>query len=104
MGKPRGNLAIVLMSGGMDSCVTAALAHRAGHELAALHICYGQRTEARELRAFHAVADFYGIAHRQVVEISYLRQIGGSALTDPNQSVQIGLPQRLQRNMVSRLG
>lgn len=84
MGKPAENLAIVLLSGGMDSCVTAALARQAGHTLAALHVRYGQRTEARELRAFHAVADFLGVAHRQVVDSSYLRQIGGSALTDPS--------------------
>lgn len=90
MGETAENLAIVLMSGGMDSCVTAALARQAGCRLAALHVRYGQRTEARELQAFHAVADFFGIAYRQVVEILYLRQIGGSALTDPSLPVPEG--------------
>jgi 7-cyano-7-deazaguanine synthase len=84
------NLAIVLMSGGMDSCVTAALARAAGHPLAALHVRYGQRIADRELRAFQAVADYYGIVHRLVVDLQHLRQIGGSALTDPTIAVPEG--------------
>src|SRR5947209_5272054 len=51
--------AVVLMSGGMDSCVTAAIA-RTSHQLAFLHAGYGQRTEQRERAAFHALADFFG--------------------------------------------
>ena len=74
-------LAVVLLSGGMDSCVTAGLAHRT-HELAALHVNYGQRTERREMRAFHEIADFYGVRHRLVVPMSHLSMIGGSSLTD----------------------
>ena len=73
--------AVVLMSGGMDSCVTAAIAAR-DYRLAALHASYGQLTEARERRAFDEIADFYGIGERLVVEQSYLGRIGGSALTD----------------------
>jgi 7-cyano-7-deazaguanine synthase len=74
----------------MDSCVTAALAQAAGHELAALHVRYGQRTEARELRAFHEVCDALGIDQRQVVGIGHLRAFGGSALTDPTVPVPEG--------------
>src|SRR5688572_18994323 len=73
--------AIVLMSGGMDSCVTAAIAARS-HDLAALHVSYGQRTEARERQAFQQIADFYGIGERLLIEQPYLGRIGGSALTD----------------------
>jgi 7-cyano-7-deazaguanine synthase len=78
--------AIVLVSGGMDSCVTAALAHAAGHRLRFLHLNYSQRTERRELKAFHDIADFYGVPsdHRMVVSIEYLARIGGSSLTDPH--------------------
>jgi 7-cyano-7-deazaguanine synthase len=76
------SLAIVVLSGGMDSCVTAALAKAAGHELAALHVSYGQRTAARERQAFEAVCDALDIRRRQVVDIGYLRAFGGSALTD----------------------
>jgi 7-cyano-7-deazaguanine synthase len=77
------SLAVVAMSGGMDSCVAAALAQREGHDLAALHVAYGQRTEAREQTAFHAVCDALGIARREIVSIAHLRAFGGSALTDP---------------------
>ncbi|HJW08670.1 MAG TPA: 7-cyano-7-deazaguanine synthase QueC [Holophagaceae bacterium] len=78
-------LAVVSLSGGLDSCVTAALAKAKGFELALLHADYGQRTEARERRAFEEIADFYGVpaAQRLVISFDNLRRIGGSALTDP---------------------
>jgi 7-cyano-7-deazaguanine synthase len=79
--------AVVLVSGGMDSCVTAAMARAAGHELAMLHASYGQRTARRERRAFQALADHYRVAERLVAELSYLAEIGGSALTDPRIAV-----------------
>jgi 7-cyano-7-deazaguanine synthase len=73
--------AVVLLSGGMDSCVTAAIANPT-HWLALLHASYGQRTERRERRAFDEIADFYGVRERLVVRLDSLTQIGGSALTD----------------------
>src|SRR3990170_2278104 len=66
----------------MDSCVTAAIAARECR-LAALHVSYGQLTQARERRAFEQISDYYGITERLVVDQSYLGRIGGSALTDP---------------------
>jgi 7-cyano-7-deazaguanine synthase len=69
------------MSGGMDSCVTTAIACR-DHEVFGLHANYGQRTEQRELEAFHGQADFFGIENRLVVDLDYFPQIGGSSLTD----------------------
>ena len=74
--------AVILVSGGMDSCVTAAMAKDDGYELCFLHLNYGQRTENRELKAFHNIADFYDVKDRLVVDISHLAQIGGSCLTD----------------------
>src|SRR6266567_9038365 len=73
--------AVVLLSGGMDSCVCAALATR-DHEAAAVHVSYGQRTEARELRAFTAICDRLGIRTRLAIRNEALKAIGGSALTD----------------------
>lgn len=73
--------AVVLLSGGIDSCVTAAIA-RETYELALLHASYGQRTERRERRAFDEIADFYSVRDRLVVRLDSLSQIGGSALTD----------------------
>lgn len=86
--------AVVLMSGGMDSCVTAAIA-RQTHALALLHASYGQRTERRERRAFDEIADFYSVSERLVVRLDHFAQIGGSALTDTRIAVpegEIGAP------------
>jgi len=74
-------LAVVLASGGMDSCVTTAVAAEEC-ELAMLHVSYGQRTERRELQAFHEIADFYRVSRRMAASIAHLAQIGGSSLTD----------------------
>ena len=78
--------AVVLLSGGMDSCVSTAIAReRHGNgNLALLHAGYGQRTQARERHAFEDIADFYGVRERLVVQLDHFRAIGGSALTDKN--------------------
>src|ERR1041385_3827883 len=76
------SLAICLVSGGMDSCVTAAIANEEDEELGLLHVSYGQRTEARERRAFEDLAYHYGVTKRLVASIEYLKAIGGSSLTD----------------------
>jgi 7-cyano-7-deazaguanine synthase len=73
--------AVVLLSGGMDSSVCAALAVR-DHDAAALHISYGQRTEERERDSFERICDRLEIHERLVVRNEALRLIGGSALTD----------------------
>ncbi|HKP71773.1 MAG TPA: 7-cyano-7-deazaguanine synthase QueC [Pyrinomonadaceae bacterium] len=75
-------LAVCLVSGGMDSCVTAAIAATENDELAFLHVSYGQRTEARERRAFEELADHYGVTKRLNASLDYLARIGGSSLTD----------------------
>jgi len=75
-------LAVCLVSGGMDSCVTAAVANEEAEALAFLHVSYGQRTEARERRAFEEIADHYNVKQRLVVSLDHLAQIGGSSLTD----------------------
>src|ERR1700751_3767898 len=78
--------AVVLLSGGMDSCVCAALAAR-DYDAAGVHISYGQRTEERERKAFLGVCDQLGIRDRLLVRNEALRAIGGSALTDPSIAV-----------------
>ena len=89
--KPR---AVVLLSGGMDSCVCATMAAREC-ETAALHVSYGQRTEERERQAFLAICERLGIRDKLVVRDEVFRAIGGSALTDeriavPEAQEQIG--------------
>ncbi|MBP7634877.1 7-cyano-7-deazaguanine synthase QueC [Candidatus Ozemobacteraceae bacterium] len=82
-GKP---LAVVVASGGMDSCVSAAIA-RQGYDLAMFHLNYGQLTETRELQAFREQAIFYNAKHILEVDAGHFRQIGGSALTDKTLAV-----------------
>ena len=76
------NIGIVLVSGGMDSLVTAAIAKKECDELHFLHVNYGQRTEVRELRSFRKMKDFFKPKSDLITDISYLTQIGGSSLTD----------------------
>jgi 7-cyano-7-deazaguanine synthase len=78
--------AVVLISGGMDSCVTAAIA-RQNYEIAALHASYGQPTERRELQSFQALADHFGSVERLAVKLNHFRLIGGSSLTDSNMPI-----------------
>jgi len=73
--------AVVLMSGGMDSCVTAAIA-RQNYQIAALHASYGQPTERREIQSFQALAEYFGAFQRLEVKFDHFRAIGGSSLTD----------------------
>ena len=79
-----GPVSICLVSGGMDSCVTAAMAKAESGELAFLHVSYGQLTENRERKAFNDIADFYGVEKRLDISIEHLAKIGGSSLTDEN--------------------
>lgn len=76
-------IAVVLSSGGMDSCVTIAIA-RQTHDVALLHCNYGQRTESREHRAFLDIAEYYAVTRRLVISMEHLAKIGGSSLTDPS--------------------
>lgn len=81
-------LAVVLASGGMDSCVTTAIAAQ-NYELAMLHLNYGQRTEKRELKAFNDIADYYNAKYRLVLDTDFFRKIGGSSLTDEKIEVSL---------------
>jgi len=80
--------AVVLLSGGMDSCVCAALAAR-DYFPAALHVSYGQRTEARERQSFLAICQRLNIHDKLHLHNDAFRAIGGSALTDENIAVPV---------------
>src|SRR6266704_6241610 len=81
------SLAVCLVSGGMDSCVTAAIAQEENDQLAFLHVSYGQRSETRERRAFCELGDHFGVLQRLTASIDYLTKIRGSSLTDTNIAV-----------------
>ena len=82
-------LAIALVSGGMDSLVSAAMANEKHEHMAFLHQNYGHKTEERELESFNNIADFYNIPKnkRKVIDVTFLSQIGGSSLTDSSMNV-----------------
>lgn len=76
--------AVVLMSGGMDSAVSAAIAKKDGWDIAALHTTYGQKTTDKELKCFNLLCDHISAVSKLVVNIGHLKAIGGSSLTDEN--------------------
>jgi len=78
------NKAVILLSGGMDSAVCAAIAKSDGYTISALHLNYGQRTQGRELESFNKLCDYFEIQEKLIVDVSYLALIGGSSLTDNN--------------------
>jgi 7-cyano-7-deazaguanine synthase len=79
------NLAVVLLSGGLDSCVTMAIA-REKHNVALLHVGYAQRTQTREYNSFRSIARYYKVPETRTlaIELDFFRKIGGSSLTDPD--------------------
>lgn len=83
------NRAIVLVSGGMDSLVTAAIAHRENQEMAFLHLNYGHKTEEKELACFKEIAAFYEVPPllQKTIDMGFLKEIGGSSLTDSSMEV-----------------
>jgi 7-cyano-7-deazaguanine synthase len=82
----------------MDSALTAAIASIIYHP-AFLHINYGQRTEKRELKAFNDIADYYNVKERLIADISHLKKIGGSSLTD--KKIKVSLPDLSNKNIPS---
>jgi 7-cyano-7-deazaguanine synthase len=95
--RPGHELGVVLVSGGLDSCVCVADTVRTA-DLALLHVRYGQRTQDRERRSFNDIADHYGVpdARRLVADCEHLARIGGSSLLDRTRSVETGLPDQLK--------
>ena len=77
------NIAVAAVSGGLDSCVTAAIAEQ-DYKLAFAHFNYGQRTEKRELKAFNDIGNYYNVEKRLVIDFTHFAKIGGSSLTDEN--------------------
>lgn len=82
--------AIVLLSGGMDSLVCAGEAFSKGHDVSLIHMNYGQKTSERERKSFEDIADYFQVAqkNRKIIDMTFLKQIGGSSLTDDNISVK----------------
>ena len=79
-------LAVVAVSGGLDSCITSAIANK-DYNLALVHINYGQKTESKELESFHKIADYFNATKRLVIDFGHFQKIGGSSLTDKSMEI-----------------
>ncbi|MBE0514733.1 7-cyano-7-deazaguanine synthase QueC [Sulfurimonas sp.] len=86
----KNKIALCIMSGGMDSTLSAYMMQKMGYEIVALHFNYAQRTETKELACFHAICDELKVISRYVLDLDFFAQIGASALTDKNIEVPTG--------------
>lgn len=80
------DLAVVAVSGGLDSCISTAIANQ-DYDLALVHVNYGQKTESKELQSFHKIADYYNASKRLVIDFGHFQKIGGSSLTDKSMDI-----------------
>ena len=74
--------AVVLLSGGMDSAVCAAIAKKDGHNIYVLHVDYGQRTNKKEFNCAKDISLFYNALDFKIINLDFLKEIGGSGLVD----------------------
>jgi len=82
--------AVCIISGGMDSALSAKIAQEEGYEIIALHFNYGQRTETKELACFRKITDAMNISDSYEIDLPFFEQIGASALTDKSIEVPTG--------------
>lgn len=89
--------ALCVMSGGMDSTLSAYMMKNSGYEIIALHFNYDQRTQTKELECFHKICKDLDVVEKYVLDLDFFKQIGASALTDksievPTGGVEKGVP------------
>ncbi|MEA3331047.1 MAG: 7-cyano-7-deazaguanine synthase QueC [Campylobacterota bacterium] len=89
--------AVSVMSGGMDSTLSAYMMKKDGYEIVAVHFNYDQRTESKELESFHKICSDLGVLKKYVLDLDFFKQLGASALTDksievPTSGLEEGVP------------
>ena len=90
-------VAVCIMSGGMDSTLSAYMMQKNGYEVIAVHFNYDQRTESKELECFHNICDSLDVKEKYVLDLDFFKQLGASALTDksieiPTDGIEEGVP------------
>ncbi|MEN8303399.1 MAG: 7-cyano-7-deazaguanine synthase QueC [Campylobacterota bacterium] len=89
--------ALCVMSGGMDSTLSAYMMKNSGYEIIAVHFNYDQRTQTKELECFHNICNDLNVQEKYVLDLDFFKQLGASALTDksievPTGGVEEGVP------------
>ena len=89
--------AVCIMSGGMDSTLSAYMMRDAGYEIIAVHFNYEQNTQQKELECFENIAKALDVKEKYVLNLDFFKQLGASALTDssidvPTSGVEEGVP------------
>jgi len=89
--------ALCVMSGGMDSTLSAYMMKKSGYEIIALHFNYDQRTQTKELNSFHEICSDLDVLNKYILDLDFFKQLGASALTDrsidiPTGGVEEGVP------------
>jgi len=89
--------AVCIISGGMDSALSAKMAQIDGYDIIALHFNYGQRTEQKELESFRKIAEYLNAIEKYEIDLDFFKQIGASALIDdslevPTGGIEAGVP------------
>ena len=93
--------ALCIISGGMDSATSAYIAKSQGYEIYALHFDYNQRTMKKERQCFEQICDDLGVKKRKILDVSFIANIGGNALTDTNlQICKSGLGEEIPNTYV----
>ncbi len=82
--------ALCVMSGGMDSTLSAYMMKNDGYEIVAVHFNYDQRTQGKELKCFNNICDVLQVKEKYILDLDFFKQLGASALTDKSIDIPIG--------------
>lgn len=86
----RNKKAVCIMSGGMDSTLSAYIAKKRGYEIIPVHFNYDQRTQTKELKCFNNICEALGLSNKYILTLDFFKQLGASALTDKSIDVPMG--------------
>ncbi len=83
-------IAVCVMSGGMDSTLSAYMMKKEGYEIVAVHFNYDQRTQIKELVCFNSICNELDVKEKYILDLDFFKQLGASALTDKSIDIPTG--------------